>query len=388
MRGGERLPARPPRDVRLDVVRGVLQLSIFAKHVGYSFAGGWLIHSNWGFSDSSELFVFLSGLTLGSVFALKQARDGWGAATRDMLGRAWRLYRIHLLVFALFAALMLVACAAGLPDADLLGWRSVLDDPVGALPGVLLMLNQPSFMGILPTFVWGMLLLPGFALLATRFGDAAMLVSVGLYLAVQATRVSLPSLRPGAGLEFNPLAWQVLFLGGAWLGRRALLRGRGIALPPGWARAVDWACGLFLAGALAMRVALLGPDYAPWPAPPFGEPGWLHAKADLPLPALLHALALAWLVARMVPREAVWMRTWLAARVATIGRFSLEVFCLGLFLAWGADHLLALSGGALAVDFGVTLGGAVVLGAWAAWLGGRGRRQGAVVREHGAPARP
>jgi hypothetical protein len=136
-------------------------------------------------------------------------------------------------VFALFAALMLVACAAGLPDADVLGWRSVLDHPLGALPGVLLMLHQPSFMGILPTFVWGMLLLPGFALLATRFGDAAMLVSIGVYLLVQVTGVSLPSLRPGAGLEFNPLAWQVLFLGGAWLGRRTLLRGQGVAVAAG-----------------------------------------------------------------------------------------------------------------------------------------------------------
>jgi len=144
---------------------------------------------------------------------------------------------------------------------------------------------------------------------------------------------------------------------------------------------VDWACAVFLVGALAMRVALLGPDYAPWPAPPFAQPDWINAKADLPLPALLHALALAWLVARIVPREAVWMRTWLAARVAQIGRHSLEVFCLGLFLAWGADHLLALSGGALVVDVAVTLGGAAVLGAYAAWLDGRGKRQGPVVRE-------
>jgi hypothetical protein len=141
---------------------------------------------------------------------------------------------------------------------------------------------------------------------------------------------------------------------------------------------------VFLLGALAMRVALLGPDDAPWPAKPFGEPGWLHAKADLPLPALLHALALAWLVARVVPREAVWMRTWLVARVAQIGRFSLEVFCLGLFLAWGADHLLALSGGALVVDVAVTLGGVAVLGAWAAWLDGRGKRPGAVARGQAA----
>jgi hypothetical protein len=57
--------AKPARDQRLDVAKGILQLSIFAKHVGMSFVGGWVIHSNWGFSDSSELFVLLSGFTLG-----------------------------------------------------------------------------------------------------------------------------------------------------------------------------------------------------------------------------------------------------------------------------------------------------------------------------------
>ena len=31
--------ARPARDQRMDVVKGVLQLSIFAKHVGLSFVG-------------------------------------------------------------------------------------------------------------------------------------------------------------------------------------------------------------------------------------------------------------------------------------------------------------------------------------------------------------
>ncbi len=359
---------RPARDVRLDVVRGALQLSIFAKHFALSLAGGWLIHSNWGFSDSSEQFLFLSGLTLGSVFAYRQGREGFAAATRDMVARAWRLYRVHMLVFALFAGLILMACATVLPgESERLGWADFLHHPFRHLPGVVLMLHQPAFMGILPSFVWGMLLLPGFVGLTGRVGDWAILLPLALWALVQATGLSVPSLHPHAGLEFNPLAWQVLFLGGAWLGRRALLWGEALALPPGWARLFTTAAVAIVALALVVKLALLGGWLGLW-AQPFAEPRWLSHKEDLPVLPLLHALALAWLVARFVPREARWMHSRLGAWVATIGRHSLEVFALGLFLAWAAGHLLMLAGGGVVADLALTASGVAVLGGWAVWL--------------------
>jgi hypothetical protein len=359
---------KPERDQRLDVVKGVLQLSIFAKHIGFSFAGGWLIHSNWGFSDSSELFLLLSGFTLGSVFALKTARAGWAPAAWDMLGRAGRLYRTHLLVFALFGLMIAAACLWQIVpgETERLGWARVLAAPWELLPWVLLMLHQPAFMGILPSFVWGMLLLPGFALLWRRVGEWAILAPLSVYALVQVTgwRVS--------GVEFDPFAWQVLFLGGAWLGRRALTQGRALALPVFWDRAVTAGAVLMLAGALGVRLVLLAMD-----APP---PAWFGDKVGLPPVVLLHALALAWLVARFVPRDAGWMNRGVAAWLARIGRHSLEVFCLGLFLSWGATQVLALRPGNWAVDMAVTVGGALLLGAWAWVQQWRGRQGGAVVR--------
>src|SRR5215218_4775145 len=99
----------PPaaRDIRLDLVRGWLQLTIFASHAVGSWIGTWLIHGAWGLSDSSEQFVFPSGFTLGSVFDYKLTRYGWRAATYDMLVRAARLYRTHLALLAAFATLIL-----------------------------------------------------------------------------------------------------------------------------------------------------------------------------------------------------------------------------------------------------------------------------------------
>ena len=360
--GRPALVAKPARDQRLDVVKGVLQLSIFAKHVGFSFVGGWVIHSNWGFSDSSELFVLLSGFTLGSVFALKQRRDGWAVAARDMLGRTVRLYPTHLLVFALFGLMVAVACHTVLPGEDIrLGWARVLAMPVREMPRILLMLEQPAFMGILPTFVWGMVLLPGFAWLWGRVGESAILLPLGVYGLVQVTGFGV------GGVEFDPLAWQVLFLGGAWLGRRALLRGRALALPAGLARVVTAGAAALLAGAALVRVAEYG--FLPGVAA-FEAPAWVAVKTQLPVASLLHALALAWLVARFVRPDEGWIHWRATEWLALIGRRSLEVF-LGLFLSWGATKLLELAPWSWALDLGLTAAGAWALGRWARWLEAR-----------------
>jgi hypothetical protein len=49
---------------------------------------------------------------------------------------------------------------------------------------------------------------------------------------------------------------------------------------------------------------------------------------------VLHALALALIVARVTPRDAPWMHAMPARWLAAAGRHSLHVFCLGLFLSW------------------------------------------------------
>jgi hypothetical protein len=81
-------------------------LDLHNHAAGTGFA--WLIHARWGISDSSEQFVLLSGLSFGSVFALKWARDGFATVARDLGRRVVRLWRTHL-VFVLFATMVLTA---------------------------------------------------------------------------------------------------------------------------------------------------------------------------------------------------------------------------------------------------------------------------------------
>ena len=223
---------RPARDTRVDIVRGWLQLTIFASHAAGSWIGAWAIHGAWGLSDSSEQFVFLSGLMLGSVFARKSLREGWPAATRDMLRRTARLYRTQLIVFALFGAMIMLATITGLfpHEVQRLGWGFMVQHPVRASLAALTTLYQPDYMDILPVFIWCMLALPLFAWLEAQSGDWALAVPVAVYLAARWFALVPPSLGPDTEIGFNPFAWQILFLVGAWLGRRVLLLGR--ALPP------------------------------------------------------------------------------------------------------------------------------------------------------------
>ncbi len=321
--------ARPPRDTRIDVIRGWLQLTIFASHAAGSWIGAWLIHGAWGLSDSSEQFVFLSGLMLGSVFARKSAREGFAAAARDMAVRVARLYQTHMITFFLFGGMIIAVTAAGLCPGEVkrLGWTFLATHPARAIVTAFSTLYQPNYMDILPVFLWSMAAMPAFAWLESRWGAAALLPPVALYFAAWLFRLTPPSLSPDTGIGFNPFAWQILFMLGAFFGRRMLLLGR--TLPPSRALFVT-AVGVLLAG-LLLRLDWFGTLPFSFGIP---ESPWMVGKDSLALPRVVHALALALVVASLTPREARWMHSLPGRWLAAAGRHSLHVFCLGLFLSW------------------------------------------------------
>jgi hypothetical protein len=356
-------PKRPARDVRMDVLRGWLQISIFISHVhGTVFL--WGIHAAWGISDSSEQFVLLSGLALGSVFTLKRARDGFRAAAADLVGRIRRLYLTHLVVFVMFAAMVFwVQMRVPLPGlVQETGWAWLAQDPLRAVPATLALLYRPVFMDILPLFLFCMVLLAPFLWLLDRFGDRALLAPIGLYVAAQVLGLEPPILA-STHATFDPFAWQLLFLGGAWVGRRALLGGAPLPRHP----------ALFAAAAAVLAVGVwvkLGHHGWLAPIPDFVEA--LGDKGGLAPLRLAHALALAWLVAVLVPRDAPWMHGLVPRVLAVVGQHSLHVFCLGLFLSWGASLSLVLfPARAWWLELVLVPAGILVLAAFAALLESR-----------------
>ncbi len=322
--------SRPPRDLRLDILRGWMQISIFVAHCVGSLMS-WGIHAAWGISDSSEQFVLLSGLLLGSVFTLKAARGDGAGARRDIALRTIKLWRTHLLVVLLMGfSVVLLERGLGLSGlAERLGWCWMFEAPHLAIPAAAAMLYQPDKMGILPIFVLCMAGLAPFLWLAARIGAWALALPVALYAAVNLGWMATPGIH--SGVAFDPLAWQLIFFIGAWCGRRALLTGQAV---PRHTLLIALAV---LVVALGFYARILGEGLITGPAIPQFD---VQGKEVLAPARLLHALALAYLCAALLPRNAGWMDNALGRALAAIGRSSLQVFCLGLFLSLAVSALL------------------------------------------------
>jgi hypothetical protein len=318
---------------------------------------------------------------LGSVFARKSVREGFVAAARDMAMRTLRLYRVYLVTFFLFGGMIIAVTDSGLCPGEIkrLGWTFMVEHPAHAVLAALTTLYQPNYMDILPVFIWSMIALPAFAWLEARIGIWALLPSFALYVSTWLFGVAPPSLGPDPLVGFNPLAWQFLFMLGAYLGRRMLLLGR--AVPP--SRALTVAAVVVLVLGLILRLAWFG-----WLPFDLGIPesDWIIGKDVLMPPRVIHALALALIVARLTPRDARWMHGMVWRWLAAAGRHSLHVFCLGLFLSWSVTAVFRFwPAWMMVLDPPLILGGCAIL-LWFGMWRDRGRDGGRPMAKLAQPA--
>ena len=362
------LPA-PPRDNRLDAMRGVLQVFICFSHIEAGWAV-YLIHKQLGFSDSSELFVFLSGLTLGSVFQRKAHNEGFLTAWRDMGQRTWALYVKHLLMFLAFLAWLEVlhAMTPGWAYFAEHTYAAFLANPAGLAGPVLLLAHQPPFIDILPLFLVLMLAMPLAMVLPIRWGWWTVAPFALLYAGATLAGWRVTTLPDGQPWTFNPLTWQLLFFLGVFLGRARL-----VGLQPfrrlGW---LVWpAAALVIAGAIIRLSWTLGDA--------FGTPMLLTGLWSLmdkpnasPL-LVVHALSVALVVASLVRADHPLFRHRLLQPLVWCGQRSLEVFIFGVFVSLGSATLIQVVGGGALVQLG-TIALVLVLLPTYAWLLGRLRR--------------
>jgi hypothetical protein len=81
------------RDLRLDLMRGIAVIAMIADHIGGEHS--WLYAITGGdafFISAAEVFIFISGLLMGLIYAGVIARQGLGVALMKSLQRAWTLY--------------------------------------------------------------------------------------------------------------------------------------------------------------------------------------------------------------------------------------------------------------------------------------------------------
>src|SRR5665811_2587541 len=85
------------RDLRLDACRGLALWFIFIDHIPDN-ALTWLTLRNYGFSDTSEVFVFVSGYTCMLAYGGALPQDGWLTFVTRAIRRSWEIYVAFLLL--------------------------------------------------------------------------------------------------------------------------------------------------------------------------------------------------------------------------------------------------------------------------------------------------
>ena len=211
--------ALPPskRDLRLDLFRGLANWLMFLGHVSTSVLA-WFSFRNYGFSDGADLFVFISGYTSALVFGRRMLEGGFVVGTTRLLRRVWQIYAAHILLFVIYlASVHFLSNSFNAPVfIDRFNVAPLLNAPVETITQGLLLRYKPLNLDVLPLYVILMGAFPPVLWLMLRHRNWGMLGSVLLYFAARQFGWNLPSY-PSGVWYFNPFAWQLLFVLGAWL---------------------------------------------------------------------------------------------------------------------------------------------------------------------------
>ncbi len=339
------------RDLRLDFFRGLALWFIFVDHIpANQFA--WATLRNYGLSDATEIFVFISGYTATLVYSRVFAERGFAFAAAKVLHRCWTLYITYMFLFFAFTAQ--VAYTARVFDNPLfreeMGIASYFEDPTLALVHALILMFRPANLDVLPLYI---VLLLAFPLALPGLVSRPRLVLAGsalLYLAARTFQWNLPTYPEGGVWYFNPFAWQFLFVLGGAVQR---YRQAGGGLPS--SRVLLAASILYLLVslvlALSWRIAWLG---ALMPTI-LGEILYPISKTDLDPLRLLHFAALCYVVLCYVGKDAGWLRGWIARPIVACGRQSLQVFCLGIILSFTGQTILVQFNDSLLAQLATTV---------------------------------
>lgn len=319
------------RDLRLDFFRGLALIFIFIDHIPGNIVADYTVR-NFGFSDASEIFIFISGYAAGLVYMGAARREGIVFASARVMRRVWQLYVAHLFLFVIFIAQ--VAWTSIKFDNPMyveeMNIASFLQEPHVAIIQSMLLKFKPVYMDILPLYIVLLMFLPLVLFLSMKSRLLTVAIAAVLYGVVRYHHLNLPGYPPGAVWFFNPLAWQLLFVIGAVLGgsprrepfpiprNRILL---GIALT-------------YLLFALVVSLRWNFMELGDGRIDSLLKQIFPFDKTNLSLWRLSHFLALAYAVIYFVRPENPFFRSTAAWPVILCGQHSLHVFCLGVFLSF------------------------------------------------------
>jgi len=357
------LPAIGERELRLDLFRGLALWLIFVDHLPASLLT-WFTIRNYGFSDATEIFIFISGYTAAFVYGRAMLENGFVVATARILRRVWQIYVAHVFLFTIFLAeISYVATRFENPlYTEEMGIMDFLKQPDVTIVQALLLRFRPVNMDVLPLYIVLMLALPLILWLMKWRPDVTLGLSVVLYAVTWEYDLYL-SAYPNGFWAFNPFAWQLLFVFGAWCALGGARRMSRILL----SRVTMWIAIAYLVAAFYVTLTWYVPQLSHFMPKRLEQ--WMYPidKADLDVLRFTHFLALAALTVRFLPRDWPGLKSpWLRPLILC-GQHSLEIFCLGVFLAFAGHFILAEVSGGAGVHALISLSGILIM--WGvAWV--------------------
>src|SRR5678816_1950153 len=175
-------PVVTERDLRLDLFRGLALWLIFLDHIP-SNAVSWVTIRNYGFSDATEIFIFISGYTAAFVYGRAMLESGFVIASARILRRVWQIYVAHVFLFTIFLAeISYVATSFENPlYSEEMGIMEFFKQPDVMIVQALLLRFRPVNMDVLPLYIVLMLFLPIILWLMKWKPDVTLGLSVLLY---------------------------------------------------------------------------------------------------------------------------------------------------------------------------------------------------------------
>ncbi len=350
-RGAGTAAAREGRCDAIDFWRGVILCTIYINHVpGNVFER--LTFRNFGFSDSSDAFVFISGLSLALAYGRRFGGGDRVGVVSSLARRAVKLYALH--IGLSLAGLAIFAAGAALTaDAELMqvhGRNLIVEDPLAAIVGLFSLGHQFGYFNILPLYLLLVGVAPVLFWLARISRPLMLALSFGLYAASRLASLNVPSWPMRGTWFFDPFTWQFLMAIGLAVG----LQLRAGFVLNRWILAVAVA---IVAGGIFCATD----GFSGWPGlnqavRPFVD----LDKTTLGLGRVVHFLSLAscLFAARLAyrMRRAPWY-----GPLCLVGRHGLLTFGLLSLLAAAGQVVTQTLGHSFLIDAAVIGGGLIVL---------------------------
>jgi hypothetical protein len=355
-------PVPTERDLRLDLFRGIALWLIFLDHIP-SNAVSWITIRNYGFSDATEIFVFISGYTAAFVYGRAMLEHGFIVAGARVLKRAWQIYIAHVFLFVIYLAeISYVASSFNNPlFSEEMGVLDFLKNPDVTIFEALILKFKPVNMDVLPLYIVLLLWFAPMLWLLLRAPSFALAASAAVYALTWWFDWSIPAY-PHGNWVFNPFAWQLLFVFGAWCALGGAQRlARWINSPVIFGLAVAY---LLFAFGIAMtwyfpRLGAFVPNFVSEAIYPIDKP-------NLDVLRILHFLSLAVVTVWFVPRGWPVLKSPVFWPAIVCGQHSLETFCLGVFLAFAGHFVFTEVSNRLLMHVIVSVTGIVIMVAVAA----------------------